>query len=292
MANYDDATMYQPGFADNNQFNDPNGQFPPVPYDGEEVNEKKKDGTMAAALAGVAGVVVGAAAGGGVAYAATRPEEETPAEEDVQVDNDDANVNISGEMTCDDSLSFSQAFAQARAQLGPGGVFHWHGGTYGTYYANEWNAMSPAEQEAFTAEAMHYHEAPVATAAKAPVAQNTVVHHHTVVYEDDMAHHHHHHHHHGPYWDDDSSRDDEFFADNNSGKIDQGGVTTGPVGNDPNDEVQPDTGNTYEVDQNIGYEEPDEPGIDGTYDSDLHLTSADVDSYNGMSDYMNDVQEA
>lgn len=46
----------------------------------------------------------------------------------------------------DDQQSFSEAFADARAQVGPGGVFEWHGKVYGTYYENEWNAMSPAEK--------------------------------------------------------------------------------------------------------------------------------------------------
>ena len=30
-------------------------------------------------------------------------------------------------------LSFGEAFATARASVGAGGVFHWHGGIYNTY---------------------------------------------------------------------------------------------------------------------------------------------------------------
>lgn len=45
-----------------------------------------------------------------------------------------------------DSMSFNQAFAAARAELGAGGVFEWRGGVYGTYYATEWNSMSAAEK--------------------------------------------------------------------------------------------------------------------------------------------------
>ncbi len=48
-----------------------------------------------------------------------------------------------------DNMSFGQAFAAARAQVGAGGVFSWHGGIYGTYYENEWNAMSPAQRAAY-----------------------------------------------------------------------------------------------------------------------------------------------
>lgn len=42
-----------------------------------------------------------------------------------------------GFVDMDDSLSFSQAFAGARAELGPGGTFEWRGQIYGTYYHNE-----------------------------------------------------------------------------------------------------------------------------------------------------------
>ncbi|MDE6553805.1 MAG: hypothetical protein K2K98_12740 [Muribaculaceae bacterium] len=48
-----------------------------------------------------------------------------------------------------DDMSFNEAFAAARAEVGPGGAFEWHGNVYGTYYANEWNAMSPQERNEF-----------------------------------------------------------------------------------------------------------------------------------------------
>ena len=49
----------------------------------------------------------------------------------------------------EDSMSFSQAFASARAEVGPGGAFEWHGNVYGTCTADEWNTMSPAEKAEF-----------------------------------------------------------------------------------------------------------------------------------------------
>ncbi len=54
-----------------------------------------------------------------------------------------------------DSMSFSQAFAAARQEVGPGGLFVWHGNTYGTYYANEWNAMTPEDREQYWADVHH-----------------------------------------------------------------------------------------------------------------------------------------
>lgn len=45
--------------------------------------------------------------------------------------------------------SFSQAFAEARAEVGPGGVFHWNGGIYNTYTKEEWDALSAEEKHDF-----------------------------------------------------------------------------------------------------------------------------------------------
>lgn len=50
-----------------------------------------------------------------------------------------------------DSQSFAQAFADARQQVGPGGIFEWHGQVYGTYYANEWNSMSQEQRNDYWA---------------------------------------------------------------------------------------------------------------------------------------------
>ena len=45
-----------------------------------------------------------------------------------------------------DNMSFGQAFAAARAEVGAGGCFEWHGKLYGTYTAEEWNSMSAEER--------------------------------------------------------------------------------------------------------------------------------------------------
>lgn len=45
-----------------------------------------------------------------------------------------------------DDMTFSQAFAAARSEVGAGGAFVWHGNVYGTFNAQEWNALSPEEQ--------------------------------------------------------------------------------------------------------------------------------------------------
>lgn len=64
-----------------------------------------------------------------------------------------ANFNPSMQMatSVNDDMSFSEAFAAARAEVHAGGMFEWHGNVYGTYYGNEWDALSPDQQSAFTA---------------------------------------------------------------------------------------------------------------------------------------------
>jgi hypothetical protein len=49
-----------------------------------------------------------------------------------------------------DDMSFSQAFATAREEVGAGGVFFWHDGVYGTYYPNEWKGLSAEYQHTFS----------------------------------------------------------------------------------------------------------------------------------------------
>lgn len=57
--------------------------------------------------------------------------------------NNPSGLNVGGD------LSFEEAFAEARAEVGPGGVFVWHGGVYSTFTTEEWNAMTPEEQQEF-----------------------------------------------------------------------------------------------------------------------------------------------
>lgn len=48
-----------------------------------------------------------------------------------------------------DDMSFAKAFATARAEVGPGGVFEWRGGVYNTFYESEWNRLSESSKETF-----------------------------------------------------------------------------------------------------------------------------------------------
>ena len=43
-------------------------------------------------------------------------------------------------------MSFSEAFASARAEIGAGGIFEWHGNSYNTYTKEEFESMTGEEQ--------------------------------------------------------------------------------------------------------------------------------------------------
>lgn len=102
--------------------------------------------------------------------------ESTETEPQEPVDNGYAQMASS----VNDEMSFNEAFAAARAEVGPGGVFEWHGGLYGTYYASEWNAMDNAARNEF------YNTVPWHSASHHYTAHNTTTEeHHTETIVDD-----------------------------------------------------------------------------------------------------------
>lgn len=62
----------------------------------------------------------------------------TPADSVTDVEPDDISSRVSLSYAVNDEMSFNEAFAAARADVGAGGVFEWRGGYYGTYYKDEW----------------------------------------------------------------------------------------------------------------------------------------------------------
>lgn len=123
----------------------------------QPTSANKKSGIAGKAAAAAGGFVGGAAAGMAMNAAAANTDENlsdesamaeenpvTPEAEDVLLATDEgvryAHV---------DADNFNDAFAQARAQVGPGGVFEYNGRLYGTYYADEWQNMSADERAAY-----------------------------------------------------------------------------------------------------------------------------------------------
>ena len=72
-----------------------------------------------------------------------------------------------------DDMSFSQAFAAARAEVGPGGVFTWHGNAYSTYYAEEWNAMDADARQEYAESVNEAYGNHVPSSAHAAAAHHT-----------------------------------------------------------------------------------------------------------------------
>ncbi len=98
-------------------------------------------------LGGVTGILMGA----GLMYVGNTvaKENETIDEEAQEQTNSHTTDNGLKVAEVDESLSFGGAFEAARAEVGPGGVFHWHGGIYNTYTADEWNSMSEGQKHDF-----------------------------------------------------------------------------------------------------------------------------------------------
>ena len=124
--------------------------------------ETKKEGSAwkHVTLGGVSGILMGAGllyAGQAVAQNVNSEEkpEETPEEKPEEVaapEQGETSHTLENGLkvaSVSDDLSFGEAFQQARAEVGPGGVFHWHGGIYNTYSADEWNAMSVDQKHDF-----------------------------------------------------------------------------------------------------------------------------------------------
>ena len=112
-------------------------------------------------IGGVSGVLLGSASSFFMSSASAVDDPDAPGNDGHNETNNDAQggTPISADTTAtvdglsvatvSDDMSFGEAFAAAREQVGAGGVFEWHGGIYGTYYADEWNAMTPEEQAEF-----------------------------------------------------------------------------------------------------------------------------------------------
>lgn len=123
----------------------------------KETKPAKGNNTAEKAAYAAGGFVAGAASmAAGDVFATTKTEEaEKAPEEQPQIDpanspsEHDAIVASDEGLRVaqvDDDKAFAEAFADARAQVGPGGVFEWHGKVYGTFYKDEWDQMSAEER--------------------------------------------------------------------------------------------------------------------------------------------------
>ena len=102
-------------------------------------------------VGGIPGILIGAMSRNtaGMVSGLIDPISETPAT--VEGDSDAVNTpdaQVLESHSVSDGMSFSEAFATARAEVGPGGAFVWHGRVYGTFRADdpEWIEMTPEQR--------------------------------------------------------------------------------------------------------------------------------------------------
>lgn len=116
--------------------------------------EVKKNGMsplwQSVLVGGVPGILIGAGGTVGVEAIANTPESES--QDSIQEET--SNMEIHEAHSVNDDMSFSEAFAAARAEVGPGGAFTWHGHVYGTYRGDdrEWLEMSDEDRAAHSQE--------------------------------------------------------------------------------------------------------------------------------------------
>ena len=123
-----------------------NGQ---QPVENKKVN--KNNTWKPVVIGGVSGIAFGGVATAAVAAITKHTSEDaengettlTGVNGSAQVDDSIPVAQVS------DDMSFSDAFNAAHDQVGPGGVFVWHGQVYSTFTEDEWNSMTPAEQAEF-----------------------------------------------------------------------------------------------------------------------------------------------
>ena len=101
----------------------------------------------AVSIGGVSGIMLGAAP----FMFASAADDDNPVVDDSgndqgSADTNDTSTHTSKEMDLDD-MSFGQAFATARGELGPGQVFEWRGSLYTTDTKEEWETSHPSADE-------------------------------------------------------------------------------------------------------------------------------------------------
>jgi hypothetical protein len=144
---------------------------------GQQETKKEGGSWKQVTLGGVSGILMGAGLlYAGQVVAATKtdaPEEtaETTTDEAQQAEGADESTLPVAPIHND--LSFGEAFAAARAEVGPGGVFIWHGGIYNTYTVDEWRAMTTEQKSDFAHQVnpeVRAHEVPTPTDVHPDVA--------------------------------------------------------------------------------------------------------------------------
>lgn len=130
--------------------------------------EVKKNGMpplwQSVLVGGVPGILIGAGGTIGIEAMATDSDETVDTKAGgIEEPPVESSVEILEAHSVSDDMSFSEAFATARAEVGPGGAFSWRGHVYGTYRGDdpEWQEMSDEDRMTHSQEILsQVHPAP------------------------------------------------------------------------------------------------------------------------------------
>jgi hypothetical protein len=112
--------------------------------------QHKSKNAAGVAIGGL-GVIAGVAGALGLQAFRDAPAIENPESDgSIAIPEPETLEEIEVAISPDDSMSFNEAFATAREEVGANGVFEWRGGVYGTYYAEEWENFSDEYKEEFS----------------------------------------------------------------------------------------------------------------------------------------------
>ncbi len=118
-------------------------QMKAQPVENNAKGEKKEKNVKwrNAAMGGAAGVAAGI---GGVVLGGELNAQENGNAENGDQENENGGEVIEAQTVDSDNMTFGEAFAHARAEMGPGHVFEWHGNSYTTDYREEVEAHHQA----------------------------------------------------------------------------------------------------------------------------------------------------
>lgn len=117
----------------------------------EKTKKKDKTAWKSCLVGGISGIVLGA--GGAFAGSELSAAEIADSQQETSgTDDTGAEVHDVAPVakSVSDDMSFAEAFAEARHEVGPGGVFSWHGQVYSTYTQNEWEGMSDEQRHEYS----------------------------------------------------------------------------------------------------------------------------------------------
>jgi hypothetical protein len=145
----DEKTQYQSQDEEATQYDEAyekksnKSEEPESSEDKKSEEDKKQPVWQKVAVGTGTGILLGSAA---TLFSGSTPQvhpEKVEVEQHQHPDWTDGEVPVASSVS--DDMSFSEAFAAARTEVGSVGVFEWHGNIYSTFTEEEWNGMT-AEQ--------------------------------------------------------------------------------------------------------------------------------------------------